>query len=55
MAYEEADYVAMAKFALEAWRELEAETKQELLLTTGGLTIATRCVCVRQRGRWMGF
>jgi hypothetical protein len=42
VAYEEPDYVGMAKFGLETWRELEDETGQELLLTTGGLTIATK-------------
>ena len=44
VAYEEPDYVAMAKYALEAWRELEAAAGEELLLTTGGITIANGCV-----------
>lgn len=36
--------MALAQYALEAWRELEAETNEDLLLMTGGLTIATKCV-----------
>ncbi|MDQ3914698.1 MAG: FAD-dependent oxidoreductase [Actinomycetota bacterium] len=36
-SYPEARYVAMAMDALPLWRELEAETGDELLRTTGGL------------------
>ena len=34
--------MAIARRALEGWRELEKTTGQELLLTTGGLTVADR-------------
>ena len=39
LAYEDPDYVAMAKAALALWRELEDESGEELLITTGALDV----------------
>jgi len=36
----EDDYVVLAKTALEGWRELEKAMGEQLLLPTGGLTVA---------------
>lgn len=42
LAYQEDDYVAIAKAALIGWRELERDVQEELLLKTGGITAASR-------------
>lgn len=39
LAYAEAEYTGMAKAALEAWRNLETDAKQDLLWLTGGLDL----------------
>jgi len=39
LAYEDPEYVAMAKAALPLWRELERESGLELLTTTGALDV----------------
>ena len=37
LAYDEPDYVRLAQSALPLWRELEADTGETLLETTGGV------------------
>jgi sarcosine oxidase len=37
LAYDGADYVALARASFQAWRELEADTGESLLVETGGL------------------
>ncbi|MFM8998875.1 MAG: N-methyl-L-tryptophan oxidase [Actinomycetota bacterium] len=41
LAYDLPDYVRMARVALRAWRDLEAEAGEELLVTTGGIDIGS--------------
>lgn len=41
LAYDQSDYVRMAREALDSWREVEQELGQDLLTTTGGFDIGS--------------
>ncbi len=41
LAYDKPDYVTLGRAAFQLWRDLEAESEENLLLMTGGLDLGT--------------